>query len=333
MKVIMNYEIDQKMWDTLIAHSRFTNPFQIPSFYNIINSIQGYSAEAVAIEDQKRILALVVVVIQKENGLKAYFSRRGIIYGGPLYSPDRPEALTYLVKSINSILGQKTIYLETRNLFDYTSEKSVFKEFGWNYIPYVNYQIHLQGRDLPSILSGMHYNRRREIRMSLEEGARYEECSNEVDVKAFYTILRNLYRDRVKLPLPSLDYFMAFFRSGTAKIFTVKHRDEVIGGCFCPVLPGHSVNTLYYCGERHYHRKIYPTHLAVLAAIEYGISHGIPLLDFMGAGKPGIEYGVRNYKKEFGGVQVEYGRFLKINQPALYCLGKFGLTVLSKCRP
>ena len=59
--------------------------------------------------------------------------------------------------------------------------------------------------------------------------------------------------------------------------------------------------------------------------IEYANKNNIPLFDFMGAGKPDEQYGVRDFKARFGGELVEYGRFLKINNPFLYAIGRFGI--------
>ena len=48
----------------------------------------------------------------------------------------------------------------------------------------------------------------------------------------------------------------------------------------------------------------------------------------MGAGTPDSDYGVREFKSKFGGELVEYGRYVKINKPLLFSIGKFGLKVL-----
>ena len=61
------------------------------------------------------------------------------------------------------------------------------------------------------------------------------------------------------------------------------------------------------------------------AAIEYAKENHIPLFDFMGAGKPDEPYGVRDFKMEFGGEQVEYGRFLYLRKPMLFAIGKLGV--------
>jgi lipid II:glycine glycyltransferase (peptidoglycan interpeptide bridge formation enzyme) len=48
----------------------------------------------------------------------------------------------------------------------------------------------------------------------------------------------------------------------------------------------------------------------------------------MGAGIPDRPYGVRDFKMEFGGEVVEYGRYLCIRKPVLYKIGKWGVKIL-----
>jgi lipid II:glycine glycyltransferase (peptidoglycan interpeptide bridge formation enzyme) len=64
-----------------------------------------------------------------------------------------------------------------------------------------------------------------------------------------------------------------------------------------------------------------------MAAIEYALQNRIGKVDFMGAGKPGKDYGVRDYKLKFGCELQEQGRFLKIESPLLYRIGETGLNI------
>jgi lipid II:glycine glycyltransferase (peptidoglycan interpeptide bridge formation enzyme) len=50
----------------------------------------------------------------------------------------------------------------------------------------------------------------------------------------------------------------------------------------------------------------------------------------MGAGEPGVPYGVRDFKAEFGGTMVEYGRFLHVAKPLLYRIGEAGVAFLKR---
>jgi len=43
-------------------------------------------------------------------------------------------------------------------------------------------------------------------------------------------------------------------------------------------------------------------------------------------------YGVREFKSKFGGEEVRFGRYIKINRPVLYWIGKTGLKILQKIK-
>ena len=121
-------------------------------------------------------------------------------------------------------------------------------------------------------------------------------------------------------------------RSSLGKVFIVKHDDNLIGGAFCLFSKKRGIYTLYYTGNRNYHKKIFPTHLAIMGVIKFALNNGLKMVDFMGAGKPGVDYGVRSFKLQFGGDLVEHGRYLKILNPFLYRVGKIGLNFLSKLK-
>ena len=52
--------------------------------------------------------------------------------------------------------------------------------------------------------------------------------------------------------------------------------------------------------------------------------------DFLGAGKPNEDYGVRDFKAKFGGDLVENGRFEKIHKPMQFTIAKIGLNIIQK---
>ena len=108
-------------------------------------------------------------------------------------------------------------------------------------------------------------------------------------------------------------------------VFLISLKKMITKINFCYYLKGRSIYTHYYCGLREYGKKIFPTHLAILAAIDFGINEKLQALDLMGAGTPDKKYGVRDYKLEFGGALVEYGRFVMVNNILLYKLGIFAL--------
>jgi lipid II:glycine glycyltransferase (peptidoglycan interpeptide bridge formation enzyme) len=110
----------------------------------------------------------------------------------------------------------------------------------------------------------------------------------------------------------------------------VKHQGKVIGGMMCPILDGKAIYEWFVCGLDEEYREQYPSVMATYAAIKYAKANNLPLFDFMGAGKPDIPYGVRDFKMEFGGELVEHGRFLYVRKPLLYWIGKMGVRLLKR---
>lgn len=332
--VHINEFVDRSKWSKLVEKSPFSTPFQTPPFLDCLNSTPHHQGLVLAIEgEDQSYQALCVVDRVSENGIQFFFSRRAIIYGGPLLSDDNQgEALAILLVNIRKEFHQKAIYIEIRNFKDYSVYTSVFAELNWKYVPWLNIRKKLDFSDKNNLLASFKYNRRREIGLALKSGLTYGESKNKEDLTSVYRILQDLYTKRTGLPLPSFHFFEDLFRSGLMRLFTVTDQGQIVGGSYCLVMPQKAIFTFYYCGMRPYKPKTFPAHLAVLAAMEYGMYNGLKYLDFMGAGNPNEEYGVRNYKLEFGGELVEEGRFLSVENKILYHLGVMAINRRKKFR-
>ena len=333
MRIISdNNLVDKLKWESIFNLSNFKSPFQSLAYFDFINMVAGMSADVFAIEENDEYTSLVVVTIQKEKGIQSFFSRRGIISGGPLVANNKINSSILLMDFISKYYKRKLIYLEIRNYFDFSSFSQAFFTKNWSFLPYLNFVLSIENKSLNDLLQGMKYNRRREIKLSLDRGVIYKECKSESELLSLYRILKDLYLTRVKLPIPNVDYFLKLWKSSIGKVFIVEHDGKVIGGSFCAFLNKTSIYTMYYCGIRNYDKKIFPTHLGIIAAIEFGINNNCKTLDFMGAGLKGEEYGVRNYKQEFGGELNEFGRYRKVLNPFLFKIGLIGLFFIKKLK-
>jgi lipid II:glycine glycyltransferase (peptidoglycan interpeptide bridge formation enzyme) len=332
MKLLKNKELNRDKWISLLRKSEFSTPLQSPEFYDLFNSVEDYSADVLAIEKDGEYKSLIIVTIQKEKGVKSFFSRRGIVYAGPLLIDSNQFILEFLLKEVNAFYKRKLIYLEVRNQKDYSSFMYIFNDYGWKHEEHLNVELTLENLDAESVLSGMKYNRRREIRLSYKENAIARPAKDEKEVNKVYDILKEMYRTRVKLPLFCYPFFLELYRSKIGKVFVVLHEDKIIGGSFCLYYDNMTMNTFYYTGLRNYHKKIFPTHLAVMSIIKFSIDNNLKMVDFMGAGKPNVDYGVRDYKLQFGGDLVNYGRFKIIYKPFMFNLGVWALKVLTKLK-
>ncbi|HOM41704.1 MAG TPA: peptidoglycan bridge formation glycyltransferase FemA/FemB family protein [Bacteroidales bacterium] len=326
MNLLNNEEILLDKWKELIYISSFSSPFQTPEYYALFNSVPGLSAEAFAVEENNSISALVVVTIQKERGWKTFFSRRGIIYGGPVIKDNAYDALEFLLNHVSKRLKSTCIYIESRNFFDYTSYRNIFKKNGFDFMPWLNIKISVKNYD--EIIRGISNSRLRQIRKALKNGVEIKEAENENDIILFFELLKKIYKKKIGKPLLPREFFIQFYKRNIGKYLLVIYRNIIIGGIMCAILSQKALYEFYVCGLDDEYKEQYPSVIATWAGIEYAHNNGMEVFDFMGAGNPYENYGVRDFKKRFGGEIVEYGRFIKINNSFLYKIGEFGLNII-----
>ena len=328
MKLLKDSEIPLPQWEALIRNNNRSTPFQTPGYFNFFNSVSGMAARAFAVADNEAIRSLAVVTYQEEKGLKGYFSRRCIIYGGIVYDEDVPHAADILLEAIREDTDRKCIYTEVRNLSDYGLLRRLFEEHGYEYIPYLNFRIDTS--DSEEMFGRISSSRQRQIRKALRSSVTCSEASGIEEVLQFYAMVRRLYREKLHKPLPGEDFFIEFYRRKLGIYLLVRHDGKIIGGIMCPVLDSRALFEYYICGMDESFPELYPSVMATWYAMKYACDNGIGVFDMMGAGKAGEHYGVRDFKARFGGGMIEYGRFLRISRPALYRLGRSGLILMKK---
>ncbi len=329
-------------------------PFVIGVASNL-PSLQGRGGDRLLL----RAICVGYVTVER-NPIKQYFTRRAIIIGGPALADDATDeevvALLEAVKEKASLqlspvgkrdtaqepshlgcfkgrlcsllLGRdgvgSPIYIETRNFNDYSRWKGAFENAGFEYKKHLNF--HVDCTDKEQMWERLSKTRQKQIRRALRSGVEVIEPVEE-DVKKWYAILQEMYRQKVKLPLLPMDFFLNAYRSGNAKYLMVKYNGEVIGGLMFEV-DEKSVYEWYVCGLDSVYERQYPSVVATYAGMEYANAHGRRCCDLMGAGEPGVPYGVRDFKERFGGELVEHGRFVCVREPILYKIGVLGVKMM-----
>ena len=286
---------------------------------------------------------IVGYITRERNSLKQFFTRRAIIIGGPLLAEDiSATALAELLKAVKAMgyglwaigeennrqspIANRPIYIESRNFHDYSKWKSIFETNGFAYQQHLNYHVNTSTVEIAQSNIGKH--RWKYIRLSMRDGAKIVENPSIEQVRAFYTILQDLYKTKVKTPLWSWEFFERLYYVEHAKYILVELDGKIVGGTACVSLPGKAVYEWYACGLDNCRNDIRPLSVAIWGEMQYAAENGYPLFDFMGAGKPDEPYGVRDFKAEFGGELVEHGRYLHICKPLLYKIGKWGVKIL-----
>lgn len=328
------YASDLRDWDGFYREEKSCSVFQSPHFAGYLEGVPGLEPMFLCTRDSVgRITGVLLAVIQREAGIKGPFSARSVIYGGPVVSTrndiDRSSVLSSLLADYKEHLPRGIIYTEIRNSEDRAADIPVFESLGFQFEDHYNYLVDLDP-DPGVVFSRIHPTKRRQIRKAMREGARVESKPSRADLEELYNILRNLYRTRIRKPLPAASFVLGFGELSRdevhGKVFVVKSGVRVIGGIICPVTKRDTIYEWYVCGDRA-RDALHPSLVATWAPIEWGCRNGFATFDFMGAGRPDEEYGVREFKKNFGGRLVNYGRFRKTHRPALMALGRVGLAV------
>ena len=330
-RIIEAHDIDRLAWDDLTKTSSVSTWFQTPEAYAFFDNLSVLEAFVLGIESEGRLKGLAVGYVQKDGGkLKQYFSRMAIVNGGPLLADDiTEEELSFLLNALKSRLKRRAIYIETRNYNDYSPWRHVFEKCGFAYEPH--YDIWVDTTDMNVVNDHLGKSRKRDIRVSLRDGATLVTRPTIGQIKDYYLILSDLYKNKVKTPLFPLEFFEKLHQLPSAAFLLVEFGGQIVGGTVCVGLQGKALYEMYACGRDGIHKNIFPSELATFAGLQYAVEHGLPRFDMMGAGKPGDGgYGVRDFKLKFGGGLVELGRNICICRQLLYGIGKLGIKIMKK---
>ncbi|MBO5404382.1 MAG: peptidoglycan bridge formation glycyltransferase FemA/FemB family protein [Paludibacteraceae bacterium] len=343
VKILTYHEIDIQQWQELIETSATATWFQTPEAYQFyVANKEEMMPFAIGVEEDGHLTGVIVgYTTQERNPIKQLLTCRSIIIGGPLLDEHiSNDALSALLEMIGKestgvadlqpagrstakrSTGLSPIYIETRNFHDYSRWKEVFETCGFLYQPHYDIHVHCNATHT------MSEQRIRQVKKAVKNGTEICEAQSEQEIRDWYQILQQLYREKVRTPLFSEEFFLRFYREIRGIYLLVKFQGKVIGGMMCPILNNKAIYEWYVCGLDEEYRELYPSVMATYAAIEYAKAKGLPLFDFMGAGKPTVPYGVRDFKIEFGGKLAEYGRFLCIRKPLLYQIGKLWVRLL-----
>ena len=323
--------IDRAEWSRLVAESTTATWFQTPEAYDFYASQPDVmSPFSLGIRSAQGLRGVCVGYVTRErSAFRQFFTRRAIIIGGPCLADDcTDEELEKLMSAVQTYLQRRAIYTETRNFHDYSRWRKAFEQAGFAYRPHLNYQVDCT--DIEAIENGLSENRKRQIKRARQLGAYIEAAQSEQDIQAWYAILADLYKTKVKTPLFPLSFFVALYHRRSAEFLMVKHEGKIIGGILCPVLAGRCVYEWFVCGDDAGYKALCPSVMATYAGIRYACANGLSRFDFMGAGTPGEAYGVRDFKARFGGQEVEHGRWLCVHKPALYKIGETGVRILRR---
>jgi len=230
------------------------------------------------------------------------------------------------------LIAPRAIYSQYRNLWDQENTKTVFEHARYEYEEHLDILVDLNKPE-EELWQEVDPRGRNKIRRAQKEGTAFKDLTGKIDVIAFYNILDDVYR-KAKLPLPGVSLFRSaadvLLEKKMIRFFAAVNNNKVIGTLIALCYK----DTIYdwYAGSyREYYNK-YPNDILPWNVFLWGKENGYTVFDFGGAGKPGEPYGVRDYKKKFGGTFVNFGRYKKIHKPVLMKIARTGFRVWQKIK-
>lgn len=324
-------DIGHEKWNEFVHGHPYGNIFQTPEMREVYERTKNYEPITLATVDAGgEILALMqAVVIREIGGFIGSLSARAIIHGGPLFVAGEVgrRAVSSLLDEYNRIAQKHALYSEIRNIYDMSEFMPLFDYAGYVHEDHLNYLIDLN-RPEEEIWMSINRSMRKNIKRSQKRGVVIREAVDKLEIKEFYGFLQDVYRN-AKIPLADLSHFEAIFDilapRGLAVFHLAEHDGVCIGGRVTLMHKG--VVYAYSVGVPNRYKRLYPNALLNWEIMRWGAGNGYHTFDFGGVGKPDKEYGVREFKRQFGGKLVNYGRCKKIHSPVKMKIAEMGFEV------
>jgi len=328
-------ELNYKSWIDFVNNNPQSTVFQSIDVHELFDQTEKMKPVIIVASNKTNIYGTLIGVIIKEySGKIGFFTSRTVVYGGPLIHPEidnKEEVLDALLKGLIKAVKNKTIFIQFRNFFDWSEYKQTFTRNGFKYLDRLNFIVDTSNESI--VKKRISKSKLRQIKKGHDSGAKIIEPESISQVKEFYALLHNLYKHKVKKPLPRWSFFENFYKQTKngklGMIRLIEYNNKIIGGILSPITIEKVIYEWYICGLDQEYKHCYPSVLATWAAIDYALKNNITYFDFMGVGVPDKDYGVREFKSKFGGDMVNYGRFGRINNKFLYTITEIGYNILS----
>ncbi|AKB84291.1 lipid II:glycine glycyltransferase FemX [Methanococcoides methylutens] len=329
-------EITDQKWDEYVKSHPFGNIFQTTSMFNVYRNTKGYfPIKVCAVNEVTNEIdgVLLGVTIHEMTGLlgKGFlgkFSTRSIIQGGPLVSDNSIVTLSKMILEYDQKVQNNSLYNQIWNLND--NKKLLQNMKYYKYEGHLNFLIKLDQPE-ETLWLKIHKSKRKNINRMLKKGVIIEEIKNKKKIPVFYELLKETY-SRVKVPLADITLFASAFDQlvpkNMARFFLAKYDDAYIGGR--AILTYNDLIYDWYAAASNNALSMHPNECLVWHILKWGMDNNYKLFDFGGAGKPGMQYGPREFKREFGGDMVNYGRYTHIYSPLKMKFTDIGLKLYQK---
>ena len=261
----------------------------------------------------------------------APFTEHFAIRGSPLSetSTEGTETVRTLLQELQKEFGSRGLYL--RCYPDWLAPSLTgFEACGYLREDWLNIAVDLEGSE-EQILGNMSKHRRKGIGVGEREGLGIMEVSTTAQLDSLYALLANAHRI-LRIPFQKRPLFEAVLRemvSERAGLMLLATRgNELLAGRVILLYRGVAYD--WYAGSTHHGKELHADEWLTWKAMLLAKQRGALEFDFGGAGKPSEDYGPREFKRRFGGVLTNVGRYTKVIGRVRFAMTDFTQAVLRR---
>ncbi len=317
-------KIDKEKWRAFVFNHPNGNVFQTPKMFELyVQTPKLIPSIILSIDSKGEIIGCLLSVIQKEyDGLFGQLTVRSVIMGGPLVENNDITVAALMIQEYHKIIKGKAIYSQFRNLFDIIHLHPVFERLNYKSEAHLDTLIDLT-LSVEELWNNLHKERRRNVSIAEKSGLVFKVLSVDNQIDELVQLLKVTYK-RIRVPLSDEQLFTNAKKVLSDKVvyFGAYDGEKMVAGQIRLCYKG-SVYAWFAGSDANYFSKR-PNDFLTWKVLLWAKESEYKVFDFGGAGRPGMLYGVRDYKLKYGGSIVDYGRYEKVHNPLLMCVGKFG---------
>lgn len=305
--------VSDAAWDEFVENHPDSMVFHSRAYIHALRQTDAFEVRPKFLFDKEKLVGLLfVAIIKSGRRMLTPFTQRSVSFGGPLSEGNNPEYLDALLSELDS---EGSLYTEIRCYKSMDWARENLARFGFSHEPHLDILIDLT--DTQHVWNTLKSKKRQRIRKAEKNGIEvsYEMNPSQSDLSSSYALLKELY-ERIKLPIPKEDSFVALcglLKEQKKLLLVSLKKDSILLG-FRLVLLHKELIFDWYAADKAGYRNLAINEIAVWHVIKWGGEQQFKVFDFGGAGHPDKEYGVRDFKLQFGGEVVNYGRYVKVHR-------------------
>lgn len=324
-------KINCEEWKTFLENHAYGSVFQSRYMYKAYELAPKQNPGIYVAFKEKSIVGILVVIIQEPiNSIVPHLTSRSLIWGGPVVKNNDPEIAYKLLSEFETYNKNKGVYTQIRNIFPSHYYGSVFKKLNYKFEEHLNILLDLS-KTKKELWDDVSSKGKNKIRNAQNSNLHFDVKQDYETLNKSYRLLETVYRN-AGLPLINIKFFKNLLdlsdQYSELKIFTLNLNGEITA-CRFALLYKNSIYDFYAGWDKSF-SHLHPNDLIMWEIIKWGKANNYTVLDFGGAGKPDVPYGVRNFKKKFGGEIVNYGRYEKIHSVVKFAIAKKGFRLWQK---